>query len=184
MKRGTGMNLIRNIVFTLFSLCLAFSPLDANAGLLGKGAKLYTAAKVLKMARTANKYRKQVAHVSKIPFNAKQIGLLKNCLKTRSCMTWKKNSQDFSDTIRNKVIKEWEAATGQSWPKYTKDLLTADGRVFMRKGNRYDAHHIIPKKDGGPHEWWNMHPVPRPMHQADIHATNGFLNQFLALGKP
>jgi predicted ribonuclease toxin of YeeF-YezG toxin-antitoxin module len=179
------MNPVKLITAFVLSLCISFAPIQASAdGLLGKGAKLYTAAKVLKMARTANKYRKQVATVSKIPLNSRQAGLLKDCLKTRSCMGWASNPTKFTKTVKNKAIKQWEANTGQKWPTYSNNVLKPDGSILAKQGSKYDAHHIIPKGEGGPHEWWNMHPVPRPMHQADVHGGGSLLNQFLALGRP
>jgi predicted ribonuclease toxin of YeeF-YezG toxin-antitoxin module len=179
------MNPIKFVLALFLSLFIGLAPIEASAdGLLGKGAKLYTAAKVLKMARTANKYRKQVTTVSKMPFNPRQVGLLKDCLKTRSCMSWASNPTRFSKSVKNRAIKQWEANTGQKWPTYQSNVLKPDGSVLAKQGSKYDAHHIIPKGEGGPHEWWNMHPVPRPMHQADVHGSGSLLKQFLALGRP
>lgn len=179
------MNPFKLLSTLLLALCIGLTPIEASAdGLLGKGAKLYAAAKVLKMARTANKYRTQVASVSRIAFNSRQITLLRDCLKTRSCMSWVSNPVKFTKSVKNKAIKQWEANTGQNWPTYPNNVLRPDGSILIKKGTKYDAHHIIPKSEGGLHEWWNMHPVPRPMHQADIHGSGSLLNQFLALGRP
>ena len=37
-------------------------------------------------------------------------------------------------------------------------------------GANYDLHHIIPRRYGGPNEWWNMVPAARLVeHQCGIH---------------
>ena len=179
------MNIPRRLFALLLSFCLALSPNFAAAdGLLGKGVKLYTAGKVLKMARTATKYKHQVQTLSNFAFNPRQVTMLRDCLKTRACMTWVKNPKEFTSSVRKMVIREWEKNTGRTWPKYQQDVFKSDGSVLAKKGQNYEAHHIIPKNDGGPHAWWNMHPVPRPAHQADVHGSGSLLNQLLALGRP
>ena len=75
--------------------------------------------------------------------------------------------------MKNNVIKEWEKQTGQKWPTYTEDVISEKtGRVIRRKGDKYDAHHIIENNIGGEHEWWNIHPARFPdEHQAGIHGA-------------
>ncbi|MEG4416964.1 HNH endonuclease signature motif containing protein, partial [Microcoleus sp. C2C3] len=57
------------------------------------------------------------------------------------------------------------------------------GKTIAEPGDLYEAHHVIPKNIGGPHEWWNMHPVPRPEHQKVVHAAESFLNKIIALAR-
>ena len=74
------------------------------------------------------------------------------------------------NSVKNKVIKEWEENTGQTWPRYTEDIYDKKGRLARDIGQPYDAHHIIENNFGGPHEWWNTHPAKFPdEHQAGIH---------------
>ncbi|MGA3853645.1 T7SS effector LXG polymorphic toxin [Bacillus pumilus] len=48
------------------------------------------------------------------------------------------------DSVKNKVIKEWERNTGQKWPVYNENIISGKtGKVIRKKGDKYDAHHII-----------------------------------------
>ncbi|MCZ2991773.1 hypothetical protein NYY86_26950, partial [Acinetobacter baumannii] len=62
------------------------------------------------------------------------------------------------NSVKNKLISEWEEKTGQTWPRYTEEVYDKKGRVVRDIGQPYDAHHIIENNFGGPHEWWNIHP--------------------------
>jgi len=60
---------------------------------------------------------------------------------------------------RNTLKRDWEKATGQTWPK-------------TPAGIDYQAHHIIPHQYGGPNVWWNLHPVPGgAAHQGGVHGA-------------
>ncbi|MCY7717427.1 T7SS effector LXG polymorphic toxin [Bacillus altitudinis] len=82
------------------------------------------------------------------------------------------------DSVKNKVIKEWERNTGQKWPVYNENIISGKtGKVIRKKGDKYDAHHIIENTFGGEHEWWNMHPAKFPNeHQAGIHGAGSPAN--------
>ncbi|MDF2004158.1 T7SS effector LXG polymorphic toxin [Bacillus pumilus] len=82
------------------------------------------------------------------------------------------------DSLKNKVIKEWERNTGQKWPVYNENIISEKtGKVIRKKGDKYDAHHIIENTFGGEHEWWNMHPAKFPNeHQAGIHGAGSPAN--------
>lgn len=76
--------------------------------------------------------------------------------------------------MQNKLIDQWEKNTGQKWPTYSEPVLSRRGRVYIEKGDRYDAHHIIKNENGGPNEWYNIHPAKRPdEHQSGIHRKDG-----------
>jgi hypothetical protein len=76
----------------------------------------------------------------------------------------------FTQRVREAQIAEWERQTGQAWPRYTEDLLNAEGKVLRKAGDAYDAHHVIENIYGGPHEWWNLTPARFPdQHQGGIH---------------
>ena len=77
------------------------------------------------------------------------------------------NRKDFNNK-RVDLIQQWELETGQVWP------------IDPRSGNKYDAHHIIENKFGGPNEWWNIHPARGGSntsglneHQGGIHRASG-----------
>jgi hypothetical protein len=83
-----------------------------------------------------------------------------------------KNLDREYNRLKPKLIQEWEARTGQEWPRYEKDIVDSNGKVLRRKGQLYDGHHIIEKSAGGPNEWWNLHPAAFPNeHQAGIHGV-------------
>lgn len=45
---------------------------------------------------------------------------------------------------------------------------------------RHQIHHIIPQELGGPHIWWNAHPLEfGAAHQGGVHGSGSPLNQIL-----
>jgi hypothetical protein len=77
---------------------------------------------------------------------------------------------------RARLRRKWEKATGETWPKreitfYNRRLQRYDTRLVS-----VDAHHIIPQKNGGPHEWWNIVPVAEG-HQGIIHGADSALSR-------
>ncbi len=84
------------------------------------------------------------------------------------------HSRAFQDkTGRSKLIEEWEKQTGRLWPSQER---MSSGRVLT---TRQDAHHIIPQEYGGPHTWWNIHPMEFPSHQKYIHGREAKLTEIL-----
>ncbi|GIN69086.1 T7SS effector LXG polymorphic toxin [Bacillus sonorensis] len=84
-----------------------------------------------------------------------------------------KHRQDFQRK-KDGLIDEWEKNTGQKWPTYSEPILSKRGRVYIQKGDKYDAHHVIKNEHGGPNEWYNIHPAKRPdEHQSGIHRKDG-----------
>ncbi|WP_061808726.1 ribonuclease YeeF family protein [Rossellomorea vietnamensis] len=82
------------------------------------------------------------------------------------------------NSLKNKLINEWEEETGQVWPRYTEEIYDRKGRLLRDIGQPYDAHHIIENNFGGPHEWWNIHPAKFPdEHQAGIHGKGSPSNK-------
>ncbi|MEH7776862.1 T7SS effector LXG polymorphic toxin [Bacillus altitudinis] len=111
-----------------------------------------------------------------------QIDNLKAALRNKeyskmSPIETAKHRAEF-DSVKNKVIKEWERNTGQKWPVYNENIISGKtGKVIRKKGDKYDAHHIIENTFGGEHEWWNMHPAKFPNeHQAGIHGAGSPAN--------
>nr|WP_307894493.1 T7SS effector LXG polymorphic toxin [Bacillus swezeyi] len=87
--------------------------------------------------------------------------------------------------VKDKLIEEWERKTGQKWPTYSKDVISEKtGEPVRRKGDKYDAHHIIENSFRGEHEWWNIHPAKFPNeHQSGIHGTGSPANKLFKGGK-
>lgn len=118
-----------------------------------------------------------------------QIEKLKEALRNKeykkmSPIETAKHRAEF-DKVKNKVIKEWEENTGQKWPEYNENVISEKtGKIIRKKGDKYDAHHIIENTFGGEHEWWNMHPTKFPNeHQAGIHGTGSPANTLFKGGK-
>lgn len=57
-------------------------------------------------------------------------------------------------------VSKCENHSGGKWPRYEKDVIDKNGIVLAKKGKPYHVHYIIPLSCGGPHEWWNIHPIP------------------------
>ncbi|WP_062518903.1 HNH endonuclease [Paenibacillus jilunlii] len=117
-----------------------------------------------------------------------QLDRLKDALRNKkytkkSAKQTAKNRKEF-DKVRDEVIKEWESKTGQKWPTYEEDIISENtGKVIRKKGDKYDAHHIIENSFGGEHEWWNMHPAKFPdEHQGGIHGAGSPANSLFSGG--
>ena len=85
-------------------------------------------------------------------------------------------SREFDKrATKNKLRKEWAEHYGMEYPKYTKEDIEKYDKIKATKlGSNYDLHHIIPRKYGGPNEWWNMVPAKNPVeHQSGIHRSEG-----------
>ncbi len=53
-----------------------------------------------------------------------------------------------------------------------------------KKGDKYDAHHIIENSFEGEHEWGNIYPSKFPNeHQSGIHGTGSPANELFKGGK-
>ena len=113
----------------------------------------------------------------KIPAN--QIDELKNALRTTEYKklptTEVNNHRKEFNKVTNKLIEEWELNTNQTWPRYTENVYSKDGkRILRRAGEKYDAHHLIENSYGGDNKWWNIHPAKFPNeHQSGIHRSGG-----------
>lgn len=76
---------------------------------------------------------------------------------------------------RAMLRKKWETQTGQEWPKRIVTYYSQKRGELVSIIVHADAHHIIPQKNGGPHEWWNIIPVQKGQHQRVIHGRNSTL---------
>lgn len=122
-------------------------------------------------------YLSQVEEITnrKIPENQRELlqeALEKNAYERLSKEEVDQRRAEFN-TIKNKLIAEWEKETGQTWPTYTEEVISRRGKVSRRIDKPFDAHHFIENAHGGEHEWWNMHPAKYPdEHQGGIHAKD------------
>lgn len=111
----------------------------------------------------------------KIPEKQKQLVidfLNKSDIYKLDTQAIKTHRADF-DKKRKVLIKEWESNTGEKWPTYDKDVIIK-GKVVRRKGQNYDAHHIIELSWNGDNAWWNLTPAAYPNeHQGGIHRKGG-----------
>ena len=124
----------------------------------------------------ARKYFKYIEDVTGRSVHPKQIEKLKEALRKKEYIRLPVKETEIHRMEFNKkrlsLIDEWERQTGQKWPTYDKDILE-HGRIIAKKGQRYDAHHIIENKYGGDNEWWNIHPAAKPQeHQRLIHGKD------------
>jgi hypothetical protein len=134
------------------------------------------------LARDAKRYLREVKMRTGYAVHPSQLGHLANAMRNNAYTKLpprltKKRRLKFA-SIKNKLIERWELKTCQVWPRYTHDILSPDGAVSRRAGQRFDAHHLIENSYGGPHEWWNIHPARFPNgHQAGIHSTGGVIRK-------
>jgi 5-methylcytosine-specific restriction endonuclease McrA len=73
---------------------------------------------------------------------------------------------DFNSK-KSQLIMQWEFNTKEKWPVYkTETRCIIDGSCisYRNLGNKYDAHHIIPKTYNGPNEWCNLFPLDTREH--------------------
>ncbi len=123
----------------------------------------------------------------KIPKN--QMEKLKDALRKKEYkkltpLQTRKHRRAFNK-IKDQLIEEWEKNTGQTWPTYSEDVISKKtGEPVRKKGDKYDAHHIIENSFEGEHEWWNIHPAKFPNeHQSGIHGTGSPANELFKGGK-
>jgi hypothetical protein len=77
---------------------------------------------------------------------------------------------------KDQIIKQWEGYTGQTWPT----TLQLNKKTGNLEPVRHQIHHIIPQEVGGPHVWWNAHPLEAgAAHQGGVHSSGSPLNQIL-----
>ncbi|WP_306821490.1 hypothetical protein [Metabacillus litoralis] len=130
----------------------------------------------------AKDYIRDVESKTGLKLHKSQIEKLKDTLRENKYekmtpLETLKHRNKFN-SVKNKLIKEWEENTGQTWPRYTEEIYDKKGRLARDIGQPYDAHHIIENNFGGPHEWWNIHPAKFPdEHQAGIHGKGSPSNK-------
>jgi hypothetical protein len=97
-------------------------------------------------------YVRQIEEKSSLPIESKQKEMLANHLRANEHKHIQGEvKENHSKKFDNKKFKdnlkaEWSKQTDKPWP------------------DNHHAHHIIPQELGGPHEWWNFHPMDMPNH--------------------
>lgn len=89
--------------------------------------------------------------------------------------------KDFKKGRIWRSIKEkWADHYGEPWPTYQSEYFNRHGIGNNDKlWKNYDMHHIIPKRYGGPNEWWNIIPAGNPEeHQKGIHQSVSYRRLF------
>ncbi len=135
---------------------------------------------VTRFSSNARAYVRDMATRSGIPIASKQRLSLKDSLQQTS---YKKltpaealsHSKQYTRTKAEALKKEWTTNTQQPWPT-TQVLNPKSGKM---EPVDHQLHHIIPQQVGGPHEWWNAHPVAQPSHQGGIHGKGSALQTLL-----
>lgn len=81
--------------------------------------------------------------------------------------------EEFDD-VKASLKQQWEEENGQPWPKYEKDIYSANGKLIRKAGSDYDAHHIQPLGLGGKNEASNITPLHAEVHydKQGIHAPD------------
>ncbi|ACT00499.1 HNH endonuclease signature motif containing protein [Paenibacillus sp. JDR-2] len=81
--------------------------------------------------------------------------------------------------VKNSLIEEWEAQTGETWPTYDKDIFSNNGIKIRSAGDLYDAHHIRPLEFGGKNTFDNLTPLHAEVHydRQGIHAPGSVFQQ-------
>lgn len=89
-----------------------------------------------------------------------------------------KQRVDFN-SIKVKLIKEWEKTNNKEWPTYKKDVYDKNENLIRKKGDKYDVHHILPLKIGGENDVKNITPIHALDHydHSGIHKTDSALDK-------
>lgn len=120
-------------------------------------------------------YFDEIGKITGREIGSQQMDLLKKALKENEYV---KLSPEATKLARNTfgneksmLIEMWERKMGESWPRYTEDVVNEAGQIIRKAGQPFDAHHIIELSTGGLNEWWNLHPVSVLDHQNLIHGA-------------
>lgn len=81
--------------------------------------------------------------------------------------------------VKPELKKAWEELNGKPWPKYEKDVYSANGNLIRKAGSDYDAHHKQPLSLGGKNEVGNITPLSAECHydHQGVHASGSTLDR-------
>ncbi|USO01601.1 MAG: hypothetical protein H6849_00930 [Alphaproteobacteria bacterium] len=142
---------------------------------------------ISRRAVLAAHYVRDMERMSGVSFTTKQKSHLEHALRTqrfsRLAAAEKSTHTSKFGGLRESLISEWERETGNLWPTYRERVFSRrTGDVIGEIGERYQAHHIIPQQNGGPHKWWNMKPVRIDDHLGGLHGSGSALRMLQAIG--
>jgi 5-methylcytosine-specific restriction endonuclease McrA len=121
------------------------------------------------------KYIRDLETRSKIKLHDDQLRALRDNLRSKKYekldTAAAKSHKDLyrQPKVKDKLIAEWQDKTGNTWPVYEENIISKNGIVQFEKGTQVQAHHLIHQSHGGPHEWWNIHPLHIKQHQGGVH---------------
>ena len=92
--------------------------------------------------------------------------------------------EEFGDN-KKELIKQWEADNGRSWPTYSEDVYSQNGKLIRRAGDKYDAHHVQPLTFDGKNESNNITPIHASSHydKQGVHAPDSPYGKMERYGK-
>lgn len=138
------------------------------------------------MSKDVRAYIKDIEKRSGLKVNHEQRQFLKEASRAKKYKELTpaekaKHSKVYKrKSTQDKMMEDWEKNTGQKWPTYKETIYSKNGKILKNPGDRHDIHHIIPKENGGPHEWWNAHPLEFPKHhQGGVHGKGAPLGKIL-----
>ena len=115
-------------------------------------------------------YLEEVSEITKREINPTQLKRFNEMVDAQSFvkLTPEKTrlKRDLFNNAKDRLIKEWQENTGEIWPRYEEDVLNEAGKIIRKKGDLYDAHHLIEISFDGPNAWWNLYPASFDEHQA------------------
>ncbi len=134
-------------------------------------------------ARDSKTYLKELGTKSGVTISKPQRNHILNHARDTKIVKMEEGAYDAhkekcTKPLRDSIKREWEKNTGQTWPQYGK----WNEREQKFVPTDVELHHIIPQRYGGPHEWWNAHPVHPANHtgKGGIHSDpNSILKQIL-----
>ncbi len=159
--------------------------LTHNSCVQGAGAPGGQSAATIQNAILFRRYLREIEGASGFAIGKSQRRAIFEHMKTgganlRKLSPAEADAHRWTTAEREALIAEWEARTGQAWPRYTADKVSRSGTAYIRKGTYFDAHEIIPNQFAGPHAWWNLMPLERPnQHQAVVHGKASAYRQIL-----
>jgi len=122
---------------------------------------------------TLKDYFKDLKAKSEVPETIASEPFKSSDIERKSPEEIKKRREEFVET-KSDLRRQWEEKNGVEWPRYDHDVYV-NGKLVRRKGDCYDAHHIMPLFAGGDNSVENITPLSVEKHfdHQGVHATNG-----------
>jgi len=117
----------------------------------------------IELEKTLKEYLNELRNVSDCPETISQKPFDISDLKKISPEENARQRDEFDDK-KIQLKEEWEVIHGRSWPKYTQDVYSQNGKLIRKAGSDYDAHHIQPIGMGGQNTAENITPLGADVH--------------------